>query len=170
MAARQERYMRAKNLLAINAKMLLLAVFLPQILLAADAPEDRPVGLPKTMPLVTVIDSSQARGILGRAVQDSAGMDMGHIIDIIVDPSGRVVAAIIDFGGFLGVGSRKIAVEWGALHFGEAVKHGNEVSLKLTRDQLTAAPEYAEGKPVIAIGATGDLRPLSIPPPMTPEK
>ena len=26
-------------------------------------------------------------------------------------------AAIIDFGGFLGVGSRKIAVAWQALHF-----------------------------------------------------
>ena len=70
------------------------------------------------------------RGILGRAIQDSAGMDMGHIVDIIVDPAGHVVAAVIDFGGFLGVGSRKIAVEWSALHFGEAVKHGNEVSLK----------------------------------------
>jgi hypothetical protein len=163
--------MRAARL-SINAEILFLVGLLtvPDILLAADAPQERPVGLPKTLPVVTVIDSSLARGILGRAVQDSAGMDMGHIVDIIVDPAGHVVAAVIDFGGFLGVGSRKIAVEWGALHFGQAVKHGNEVSLKLTRDQLTVAPEYAEGKPIIAIGATGDLRPLSIPPPMTPEK
>ena len=35
----------------------------------------------------------------------------------------------------------------------------------MTRDQLTVAPEYAEGKPIIAIGATGDLRPLIFPPP-----
>jgi hypothetical protein len=163
--------MRATRL-SIDAEILLLVGLLtvPDILLAADAPQERPIGLPKTLPVVTVIDSSLARGILGRAVQDSAGMDMGHIVDIIVDPAGHVVAAVIDFGGFLGVGSRKIAVEWGALHFGEAVKHGNEVSLKLTRNQLTVAPEYAGGKPVIAIGATGDLRPLSIPPPMTPEK
>ena len=163
--------MRA-NRRAIDHAMLLLAGLLagPQLVLAADEPQNRPAGLPTTLPVVTVINSSQARGILGRDVQDSAGRDMGHIVDIIVDPSGHVVAAVIDFGGFLGVGSRKIAVEWGALHFGEAVKHGNEVSLKLTRDQLTAAPEYTEGKPLIAIGATGDLRPLSIPPPMTPEK
>ena len=163
--------MRAARL-SINAEILFLVGLLtvPDILLAADAPQERPVGLPKTLPLVTVIDSSLARGILGRDVQDSAGMDMGHIVDIIVGPAGHVVAAVIDFGGFLGVGSRKIAVEWSALHFGQAVKHGNEVSLKLTRDQLTVAAEYAEGKPIIAIGATGDLRPLSIPPPMTPEK
>ena len=164
--------MRANRLAINDGKILLLACLLTvqQSVLAADAPQGRPAGLPTTMPLVTVIDSSQARGILGRAVQDSAGMDMGHIVDIIVDPSGHVVAAVIDFGGFLGVGSRKIAVDWGALHFGEAIKHGDQVSLKLTRDQLTAAPEYTDGKPLIAIGATGDLRPLSIPPPITPEK
>jgi len=158
--------------LATAPRILLLAGVLtaPHCAFAADTPADHPVGLPKTLPVVTVIDSSQARGILGRAVQDSDGRDMGHIVDIIVDPSGHVVAAVIDFGGFLGVGTRKIAVEWSALHFGQAVEHGNEVSLKLTRDQLTAAPEYAEGKPIIAIGATGDLRPLTIPPPVTLEK
>ena len=164
--------MRVQRLAKGDARILLLAGLLifPHFVRAADAPPDRPAGLPATLPVVTVIDPSQARGILGRAVQDSAGKDMGHIVDIIVDPSGHVVAAVIDFGGFLGVGSRKIAVEWDALHFGQAVKHGNEVSLRLTRDQLAVAPEYTEGKPLIAIGATGDLRPLSIPPPVTPEK
>jgi len=164
--------MRANRQAIAHAKILLLAALLtnPKCALAADATQERPAGLPATLPLVTVIDPSQARGILGRAVQDSAGRDMGRIVDIIVDPSGHVVAAVIDFGGFLGVGSRKIAVEWGALHFGQAVTHGNEVSLKLTREQLSAAPEYTDGKPLISIGATGDLRPLSIPPPVTPEK
>ena len=42
---------------------------------------------------------------------------MGRIVDVLVDRSGEVRAAIIDFGGFLGVGSRKIAVDWDALHF-----------------------------------------------------
>ena len=42
---------------------------------------------------------------------------MGRIVDVLVDRSGQVRAAIIDFGGFLGVGSRKIAVDWNALHF-----------------------------------------------------
>ena len=40
---------------------------------------------------------------------------MGRIVDVIVNRSGQVRAAIIDFGGFLGVGSRKVAVEWSAL-------------------------------------------------------
>ena len=43
---------------------------------------------------------------------------MGRIVDVIVDRTGTVRAAVIDFGGFLGVGSRKIVVDWSALHFG----------------------------------------------------
>ncbi len=39
---------------------------------------------------------------------------MGRVVDVIVDPAGQVCAAIVDFGGFLGVGSRKIAVDWNA--------------------------------------------------------
>ena len=42
---------------------------------------------------------------------------MGRIVDILVDRAGALRAAVIDFGGFFGVGSRKIAVEWHSLHF-----------------------------------------------------
>ncbi len=59
-----------------------------------------------------------AHGILGRDVRSSANEDMGRIVDVIVDRDGNVRAAVIDFGGFLGVGSRKIVVDWNALRFG----------------------------------------------------
>jgi hypothetical protein len=36
---------------------------------------------------------------------------MGRVVNVVVDQSGQVRAAIIDFGGFLGVGNRKIAVD-----------------------------------------------------------
>src|SRR5580698_745760 len=68
--------------------------------------------------------------------------------------------AIIDFGGFLGVGNRKIAVDWKALHFVPAAGKRYGVVLELTRDQVKAAPEYKEGKPTIVLGASGNLEPL----------
>ena len=86
---------------------------------------------------------------------------MGRIVDVIVDRAGQVRAAIIDFGGFLGVGSRKIAVDWNALHFVPLGKpDANGVVLELTRDQVKAAPEYKEGKPVVVLGASGALEPF----------
>jgi hypothetical protein len=112
---------------------------------------------------VTVISGGTVRGVLGRMVQGADGKDMGRVVDVIVDPAGQVRAAIVDFGGFLGVGSRKIAVDWNALHFREAVKEGGSLKLELTQDQLKAAPEYKEGQALVVIGTTGALEPLNIP-------
>jgi hypothetical protein len=77
-----------------------------------------------------------------------------------VDRGGQVRAAIIDFGGFLGVGSRKIAVAWDALRFPPNAKKVGRIGLELTRDQAQAAPEYKEEKPIVVLGASGDLESL----------
>ena len=111
-------------------------------------------------PTVTVLNNHEVEGILGRPVLDAADEDMGRIVDVIVDHSGRVRAAVIDFGGFLGVGSRKIAVDWSALHFPPPGQPNVKISLDLTRDQVKAAPEYQEGKPIVVLGALGKLEPL----------
>jgi hypothetical protein len=111
-------------------------------------------------PSVTILETQEVQGILGRDVHSVTDEDMGRIVDILVDGEGRARAAIIDFGGFLGVGSRKIAVDWKALHFVPTVDKRYGVVLELTRDQVKAAPEYKEGKPTIVLGASGSLEPL----------
>ena len=72
---------------------------------------------PAPPPSVSVIGARDAHGMLGREVRSAADENMGRIVDVIVDRGGQVRAAVIDFGGFLGVGSRKIVVDWNALHF-----------------------------------------------------
>src|SRR5216683_1508941 len=73
-------------------------------------------------------------------------------------------AAVIDFGGFLGVGSRKIVVDWNALHFGRIANKSDSITLELTKDQVTAAPEYKEDTPIVVLGASGSLQPLQFGP------
>jgi hypothetical protein len=111
---------------------------------------------------VTVLANHEVEGILGREVRSSADENMGRIVDVLVVRSGQVRAAIIDFGGFLGVGSRKIAVDWSALHFPAPVKPEAPIKLELNRDQVNAAPAYEEGKPVVVLSALGKLEPLPI--------
>ena len=111
-------------------------------------------------PSVTVIGAGDARGILGRDVRSTAGEDMGLIVDVIVDRSGTVRAAVIDFGGFLGVGSRKIVVDWSALHFGQITNKTESITLELTLEQVKAAPEYKEDARIVVLGAAGGLQPL----------
>ena len=111
-------------------------------------------------PSVTVLDKQEVQGILGRDVRSTADENMGRIVDVLVDGAGTARAAIIDFGGFLGVGSRKIAVEWKALHFVPAASKRYGIVLELTRDQVKPAPEYKEGKPIVVLGASGNLETL----------
>ena len=108
---------------------------------------------------VTIIGAAEAHGVLGRDVRGPADEDMGRIVDVIVDRQGTVRAAVIDFGGFLGVGSRKIVVDWNALHFGSLANKSDSISLDLTKEQVMAAPEYKEGTPIVVLGAAGSLQP-----------
>ena len=111
-------------------------------------------------PSVTIIGASEAHGVLGRDVRSAAGEDMGRIVDVIVDRTGHVRAAAIDFGGFLGVGSRKIVVDWNALRFGKIANKKDSITLELTKAQVAAAPEYKEDTPIVVLGASGSLQPL----------
>ena len=81
--------------------------------------------------------------ILGKQVKGPKGEDLGRVVDVLADASGRVRIAIIDFGGFLGVGDRRIAVDWPLLRFNP---DGGDPSLLLSveRDKLKAAPEYKQ--------------------------
>src|SRR3954451_1823593 len=134
---------------------------------AADAqpqvspPLEQPVAPPEASePSVTVLGSRQAQSVLGKEVRSSADENMGRIVDVIVDREGRVRAAVIDFGGFLGVGSRKIAVDWKALRFDATGAEHDVVTSELTRDQVKAAPEYKEKQSVVVLGAAGGLQSL----------
>jgi len=107
----------------------------------------------KTSVPATVVDGEQLESVLGIEALSATGDDMGRIVDIIVDRSGQVRAAIIDFGGFLGVGSRKIAVDWRSLHFNP--KKAGAVAVNLTKNQLRVAPVYKPAEPVVMIGGPG---------------
>jgi len=114
------------------------------------------------------MSKSDVQGVLGRDVRSATSENMGHIVDVIVDATGEPRAAVIDFGGFLGVGSRKIAVDWNALHFTPG-DSPSPVTLNLTKDQVKAAPEYADKKPVVILGAAGVTHPLPPDEPAKPE-
>ena len=160
--------MRAKLPIAFLAAALAASVTtLTQTTLAQTEtpPANRPVPQgaakePAPPPTVSVIGARDAHGVLGRQVRSAADENMGRIVDVIVDRDGQVRAAVIDFGGFLGVGSRKIVVDWNALNFQRISNKGDAINLELTKEQVTAAPEYKEDTPLIVLGAAGSLRPL----------
>jgi len=155
--------MRGDHRTAVAAAALLVLGLAVTAAVAGDdaaAIKTEPASPPPPTPEVTILNKHEVEGILGRDVRSAADENMGRVVDVLVDRTGQVRAAIIDFGGFLGVGSRRIAVDWSALHFPPPGKPGARISLDLNRDQVNAAPEYQDGKPVVVLGALGKLEPL----------
>jgi hypothetical protein len=107
---------------------------------------------PTALPTDTIeqVAPDQVVALLGLAVQGADGKEVGRIVDVLVDQAGHPRAAVIDVGGFLGVGNRKVAVEWAALRF----TMGKQASaiLGIASETIKSAPAYDPAKPVQAIG------------------
>ncbi len=120
------------------------------------APPDTQAGPPPVVPPPLPLPPSTVRlavsGVLGRIVAGPDGQDIGRVVDVLVDFSGQPRAAVIDFGGFMGLGSRKIAVEWGAFRFPPGGSDAR-LTIALTPEEIKNTPEYAgSGKPVAVVG------------------
>ena len=91
--------------------------------------------------------------VLGRDVKGPSGEVVAQVVNVLVDGSGRPLAAVLDYGGFMGVGKRRIAVAWRALTFtpgstpGSA--GGSTITLSLSRDQLKGFPDHKDGEPIV---------------------
>ena len=100
-----------------------------------------------------ILEGGEAGSILGKEVRSAIDEKLGRIVDVVVDRRGTTRAAVIDFGGFLGVGSKKIAVAWDILTFAAPPGEEDKITVQTTRDRLNKAPEFKDGKPITVLGA-----------------
>lgn len=57
-----------------------------------------------------------ATTLIGNDVRNAQGEDLGNVTDIVIDlRNGRTAYAVLDFGGFLGMGNKLFAVPWEAM-------------------------------------------------------
>jgi hypothetical protein len=98
------------------------------------------------------------KSVLGIEVRSSHSRNIGRIVDVLTDRGGIVRAAVIEFGGFLGIGTRKIAVDWSDLRF-QREQEQLVATLDIPRDQLLAAPDYKTDQPTIVTKVTEPVLP-----------
>jgi len=115
---------------------------------------------PETFPPVAAPPASQeliyqgeATSILGRQVSGPGDKNVGRIVDALVDDLGQPRAAVVDVGGFLGIGNRRIAVVWRALHFAPEAAGEGKIRLEMTADQIKATPEYKAIRTPVVVAA-----------------
>jgi hypothetical protein len=76
------------------------------------------------------------------------GVERGRIIDVLIDGDGQVHAFVVEFGGFLGIGTRKIAVERAAFRFADS-----KILVEVSGEQIQAARDYTAGEPPYIVKA-----------------
>ncbi|WP_158744747.1 PRC-barrel domain-containing protein [Acidisphaera sp. L21] len=120
---------------------------------APSTPTPAPAAAPAPAPAEPELTEADATGVLGRMVHDSDNRDIGRIVDVVVDPTGQSRAAVIDVGGFMGVGARRVAVNWTQVHVPPPSAPDKRVSIDLTDQQIRAAPDYVDRtKPAMIVG------------------
>jgi hypothetical protein len=81
----------------------------------------------------------------GTAVYDLGGDRLGTINNFMVNKqSGQAEYAVMQFGGFLGIGADRYPIPWSMLRYN--VDQGGYV-VDLDKDRLQDAPRYSDSEP-----------------------
>jgi hypothetical protein len=85
----------------------------------------------------------ESNRVEGTKVFDPSGKDIGGIKRLVIEKrSGRVVYAIAQFGGFLGLGGNEYAIPWNKLTYDTQL---GGFRTDITEDQLRGAPSFRSG-------------------------
>ncbi|MFN4273200.1 MAG: PRC-barrel domain-containing protein [Aliihoeflea sp.] len=85
-----------------------------------------------------------ADDLIGTTVYGANEENVGSVGDVILSQDGNVDAIIIDVGGFLGIGSKEVAVGMDNLEFMTDANGNMYLYTQFTEEQLEAQPEYDE--------------------------
>lgn len=105
----------------------------------------------------TFIDKQQAsdwRGskVIGTTVYGPDNASIGEVNDVLIGSDGKIKAAVIGVGGFLGVGEKYVAVPFEQLNITSKPDSNSidKIKVSFTKDQLKNAPTFAFNEPLSA--------------------
>lgn len=84
-----------------------------------------------------------ASSLIGTKVRDANKESIGKIDEIYLDKDAKVTDVVISVGGFLGVGSKDVAVKWSDIAIGQE-DNSLVLTTSLTKDALMALPDYTK--------------------------
>ncbi len=91
-------------------------------------------------------DILKIRKIIGMTVENTQGSNLGEINDVVVDPKdGSIVYAVVEAGGFLGLGEKLFAIPWGAFQTVADDDDRGELDrliLDVDKDRMQTAPGF----------------------------
>jgi sporulation protein YlmC with PRC-barrel domain len=97
--------------------------------------------MPLKVATVKLEKGLRASKLIGTAVYNDQNTKIGSVDDLILTDEDKVVVAIISVGGFLGIGSKLVAIPYDQLHR----DNGKTVLAGGTKDALNAMPGFTYG-------------------------
>jgi sporulation protein YlmC with PRC-barrel domain len=88
------------------------------------------------------VGSLKAEDLKGTDVISPSGQKLGDIDDFVLASGGKIDAVIVEFGGFLGLGTKHVAVAYQGLKFMTGRNGERYLVVNVTKDQLSAQPDY----------------------------
>jgi hypothetical protein len=117
-----------------------------------DKPAQTTPAQPSTMPSKSFIESQSSdqwlgSTLIGLKVMGPGDESIGSVSDLLVDKEGKVIAAVVGVGGFLGIGKKNVAVPFESLNLSRNPDGNEQATLKLSKTELEKAPDFKPYEP-----------------------
>ena len=101
--------------------------------------------------------------MIGSTVYGPDNASIGEVNDVVVGSDGKIRAAVIGVGGFLGVGEKSVAVPFEQLNITRKPDSSmiQKINVTFTKDQLKNAPTFAYYEPASS-STTGSGAPAGL--------
>jgi sporulation protein YlmC with PRC-barrel domain len=98
--------------------------------------------------MVTTQSSDQwlASKVIGTPVYNSSKQKVGSVADLLLDNKGMRVAAVIQVGGFLGMGGKKVTIDVKSVQFVRS-NDGDQIIAPVSEEQLKVAADFTPYTP-----------------------
>jgi len=88
------------------------------------------------------LDTMKSDDLKGTDVISPKGVNLGSVGDFVLTKDGKVDSVIVDFGGFLGIGTKQVAIAYDGLKFMSDQNNKRYLEVNVTKDQLNAQTTY----------------------------
>ena len=107
----------------------------------ATAPADGSMALPEGY---TAMDRAglTAELLTGADVRDASDASIAEVQDLVLTSDGQVTDVVLDVGGFLGIGAKRVAIPLDRLTVAQGDGGAVRLWVDLTKDELQALPDY----------------------------
>jgi len=91
-------------------------------------------------------DQVRASSMIGQSIIGPDNKSIGTVADLVMQPDGNTRAALVDVGGFLGIGSKRVAIPFDQIKVAPDSQNNNEprLTVAMTRAELEQAPAWQD--------------------------